>query len=166
MKRKKTDNISYIAPDGKKFRDLKEYMDYTATKFHDGKVVPGSVAQLFKSLRRYQDTDYVHAIVSIKDEKGNFSVQCFHTMPVDNIVAPYTDVKQLSQDQRYMRSTIADMKRVLEKYWDCQCTATVIVSSDIEFKSSQTFMMVNGYILKSDTEKGSKHAPLKLPTTN
>ena len=129
MKCKKTDNISYIAPDGKKFRDLKEYMDYTATKFHDGKVVPGSVAQLFKSLRRYQDTDYVHAIVSIKDEKGNFSVQCFHTMPVDNIVAPYTDVKQLSQNQRYMRSTIADMKRVLEKYWDCQCTATVIVST-------------------------------------
>ena len=79
MKRKKTDNISYIAPDGKKFRDLKEYMDYAATKFHDGKVVPGSVAQLFMSLRRYQ---------------------------------------------------------------------------------------VNGYILKSDTEKGSKHAPLKLPTTN
>ena len=120
MKRKKTDNISYIAPDGKKFRDLKEYMDYAATKFHDGKVVPGSVAQLFMSLRRYQDTDYVHAIVSIKDEKDNFSVQCFHTMPVDNI----------------------------------------------EFKSSQTFMMVNSYILKSDTEKGSKHAPLKLPTTN
>ena len=44
MKRKKTDNVSYIAPDGKKFSDLKEYMDYTATKFHDGKVVPGSVA--------------------------------------------------------------------------------------------------------------------------
>jgi hypothetical protein len=156
MKRKESDKITYIAPDGKKFGDLKEYMEYTETKFHNGKVVPGTVGQMFQSLRRYQDTDYVHGIVSIKEHNGNFNVQCFHTMNIENIVAPFTDVKQLNDDQKFVTATIADMKRVLNKFWDCQCTATVIVSPDRDFKSSQTFMMVNGYIMRTEPGKPNR----------
>ena len=156
MKRKESDKIKYIAPDGKKFGDLKEYMEYTEIKFRDGKVVPGTVGQMFQSLRRYQDTDYVHGIVSIKEHNGNFNVQCFHTMNIENIVAPFTDVQQLNDDQKFVTATIADMKRVLNKFWDCQCTATVIVSPDRDFKSSQTFMMVNGYIMRTEPGKPNR----------
>ena len=85
--------------------------------------------------------------------RSNFNVQCFHTMNIENIVAPFTDVKQLNDDQKFVTATIADMKRVLNKFWDCQCTATVIVSPDRDFKSSQTFMMVNGYITRTEPRK-------------
>ena len=111
---------------------------------------------LFQSLRRYQDTDYVHGIVSIKEHNGNFNVQCFHTMNIENIVAPFTDVKQLNDDQKFVTATIADMKRLLNKFWDCQCTATVIVSPERDFRSSQTFMMVNGYIMRTEPRKPNR----------
>jgi hypothetical protein len=52
--------------------------------------------------------------------------------------------------------TLCAMKRVLNKFWDCQCTATVIVSPDRDFKSSQTFMMVNGYIMRTEPGKPNR----------
>ena len=76
-------------------------------------MVPGTVGQMFQSLRRYQDTDNVHGIVSIKEHNGNFNVQCFHTMNIENIVAPFTDVKQLNDHQKFVTATIADMKQLL-----------------------------------------------------
>jgi len=76
-------------------------------------------------------------------------------MNIENIVAPFTDVKQLNDAQKFVTATIADMKRVLNKFWDCQCTATVIVSPDRDFRSSQTFMMVNGYIMRTEPGKAN-----------
>jgi len=71
-----------------------------------------------------------------------------------------------NDEQKFVTATIADMKRVLNKFWDCQCTATVIVSSDRDFfaersgraerRSSQTFMMVNGYIMRTEPGKPSR----------
>ena len=74
----------------------------------------------------------------------------------ENIVAPFTDVKLLNDEQKFVTATIAGMKRVLNKFWDCQCTATVIVSPDRDFKSSQTFMMVNGCIMRTEPVKPNR----------
>ena len=127
------DTIYYKAKDGRLFTDPLKCEDYEKTIG----ILPGSVAQLINELEKLaKPKAYINGIIYVKLPDGKKTVYTQYTTCLDDQLESYVNVKDLTQEQRYLFTTIYSLIEVLRQLdKDSQCQYMIVWSDDIEFSS-------------------------------
>ncbi len=106
-----TTEVIYTARDGKKFSDKKECEDYEKRLGTE----PGTVARARIDLKELGEDRYVSGILKVRHD-GITDFLCCKEQCLDNILKDYVDVNELDMDKRWIRYTVSDVLRHMEKY--------------------------------------------------
>lgn len=120
--------IMYEAKDGAVFWDPIECQEYEKRIGF----IPGSVADVIRSLEEIPDDPYCSGRVIVHSAEGRHVVYCFYTGCIDHKLRSYVNPENLDIEQRYVSNTISDVVQCLKlEDKDAPCSASLSYSNDI-----------------------------------
>lgn len=120
--------IMYEAKDGAIFWDPIECQEYEKRIG----IIPGSVADVIRSLEEIPDDPYCSGRVVVQTEGGGIVGYCFSTRCIDHKLRSYVNPENLDIEQRYDTNTISDVVRCLsENDKDAPVSVSLCYSNDI-----------------------------------
>ena len=128
-------NITYTAKDGRRFNDpyeCEKYEKRLGTK-------AGTVGRARIDLKELGEDRYVFGMLKVRHEDVNH-YRTYVTRCVDEKLEDYVNVSNLDVDKRWIRSTIADVLRDMERFSDDDlCEYEFIYCDHWEFGGEHTF---------------------------
>jgi len=106
-------NVIYTAKDGRRFSDPYECEEYEKRLGTE----PGTVGRARIDLKELGEDKYVFGLLKVRhDDVTNY--RSYVTRCVDEKLEDYVNVSSLGVDKRWIRSTVADVLRDMERYND------------------------------------------------
>ena len=106
-------NITYTAKDGRRFSDPYECEAYEKRLGTEA----GTVGRARIDLKELGENRYVFGMLKVRhDDVTNY--RTYVTRRVDEKLEDYVDVSSLDVDKRWIRNTISDVLRDMEKFGD------------------------------------------------
>lgn len=128
-------NITYTAKDGRRFNDPYECEQYEKRLGTEA----GTVARARIDLKELGEDQYVFGLLKVRHEGANH-YRTYVTRCIDDKLEDYVTVSTLDVDKRWIRSTIADVLRDIEKFGDDDlCEYEFIYCDHWEFGGEHTF---------------------------
>ena len=106
-------NITYTAKDGRRFNDPYECEAYEKRLGTE----PGTVARARIDLKELGEDKYVFGLLKVRHEVVT-NYRSYVTRCVDKKLEDYVNVSELDVDKRWIRSTIGEVLRDMERYND------------------------------------------------
>lgn len=104
-------DMTYIAKDGRRFRDPLQCEDYEKSLG----ILPGSVGDLKRRLSLLPQDDYVWALVVVRDKANDrYAYYQAVTQCIDEQLEDYVNVESLSEEKRYKLYTVREFSMMLE----------------------------------------------------
>jgi hypothetical protein len=123
--------IYYKAKDGRLFTDPLKCEEYEKTIG----ILHGSVGELIANLEKLDPDTYIFGTVYIKHKDGTKTTYCRCTICVDDKLDSFVNVKDLTEEQRFIISTVKELIHALkEEDKDNMQQHTIVFSKDINLK--------------------------------
>ena len=144
--------VTYIAKDGKTFKDALQCQEYEKTIG----VVPYTVADVILELDKLDDSTYIFGIVFIRHRKDDSSsIYAYCTVCIDEKLESFVNVNNLTAEQRYITGTVGELKdalRMIDK--DDWAQYMIAYSPDIELKHPVIMASHNPKVWKDNASNG------------
>jgi len=145
------DTILYKAKDGRIFEDPLKCEEYEKTIG----IISGSCADFIRYLEeRYKPSLYVHGLVFVRNPDGSASVHSCCTVNCSDKLESYVNVKDLTEEQLYIKTTVADVIRFLKR-WDKDSPVQYMLtfSEDIRMEHPSIMSMSNPKVWDKEEDK-------------
>lgn len=142
----------YIAKDGRRFTDALLCEEYEKTIG----IIPNTVADLILTLSKHDEKKYVFGIALVRHRKdGSASIYTGFTGCCDDALEAFVNIKDLTEEQRYITATVGDMIDALRKLdGDDPVQYMIVFSSDIEFHGPGVMANHNPLVWKDNASNG------------
>ena len=144
--------VCYIAKDGSRFTDALLCEEYEKTIG----IIPNTVADLILTLSKHDEKEYIFGIALVRHRKdGSASIYTRFTGCCDDALESFVNIKDLTEEQRYITATVGDMIDALRKLdGDDPVQYMIVFSSDIEFHGPGVMANHNPLVWKDNASNG------------
>ena len=146
------DTILYRAKDGRIFEDPLKCEEYEKTIG----ILSGSCADVIRYLEeKHKPSIYVHGLVFVRNPDGSSATHSCCTVNCSDKLESYVNVKDLTDEQLYITTTVADVIRFLKR-WDKDSPVQYMLtfSEDLRMEHPGVMSMSNHKVwTKEEIEK-------------
>lgn len=145
------DTILYRAKDGRIFEDPMKCEEYEKTIG----ILSGSCADVIRYLEeKHKPSIYVHGLVFVRNPDGSSAIHSCCTVNCSDKLESYVNVKDLTEEQLYITTTVADVIRFLKR-WDKDSPVHYLLtfSEDIRMEHPGIMSMSNTKVWDKEEDK-------------
>lgn len=145
------DTIFYRAKDGRIFEDPLKCEEYEKSIG----IISGSCADFIRYLEeKHKPSLYVHGLVFVRNPDGSSAIHSCCTVNCSDKLESYVNVKDLTEEQLYITTTVADVIRFLKR-WDKDSPVQYLLtfSEDIRMEHPGIMAMSNPKVWDKEEDK-------------
>lgn len=145
------DTILYRAKDGRIFEDPLKCEEYEKSIG----ILSGSCADVIRYLEeKHKPSIYVHGLVFVRNPDGSSATHSCCTVNCSDKLESYVNVKDLTEKQLYITTTVADVIRFLKR-WDKDSPVQYMLtfSEDIRMEHPGIMSMSNAKVWDKEEDK-------------
>ena len=145
------DTILYKAKDGRIFEDPLKCEEYEKTIG----IISGSCADVIRYLEeKHKPSIYVHGLVFVRHPDGSSAIHSCCTVNCSDKMESYVNVKDLTEKQLYITTTVADVIRFLKRCdKDSPVQYMLTFSEDIRMEHPSIMSMSNSKVWDKEEDK-------------